>query len=86
MSECLPVCVCVCVTQVIMKDMFGGSVMDFAWTPDGMTLLAASYDGTIATVSFTEAELGREHTHTHRHTHRRAWFSHAGRLVSCVVV
>ena len=32
--------------------------MDAAWTPDGYSLLLASYDGTVAVCRFEEKELG----------------------------
>lgn len=31
--------------------------MDLAWAPDGLTLLAASTDGSIATLQFTTSDL-----------------------------
>ena len=34
------------------------AVSDMAWTPDGMTILACSGDGTIALLMFSEKELG----------------------------
>lgn len=46
-----------------MRRAFKAAVSDLAWTPDGLTLLAASLDGTIASVSFTNAELGTTLTH-----------------------
>jgi len=34
------------------------AVTDMAWTPDGMTLLACSGDGTIAVLMFSKEEFG----------------------------
>lgn len=43
---------------LVGEAFFKGGVMDLAWTPDGYSLLVASYDGTIAVCRFEEAELG----------------------------
>ena len=37
---------------------FKRAVMDVAWTPDGMTMVACSVDGTIAVFQFDEKDLG----------------------------
>ncbi len=36
-----------------------------AWTPDGMTILACSGDGTIALLMFSEKELGKPLSQVH---------------------
>lgn len=43
---------------LVLRRAFKASVSDLAWTPDGLTLLAASLDGTVACICFTPAELG----------------------------
>jgi protein HIRA/HIR1 len=40
------------------RAFFSSCVMDVAWTPDGMSLLACSYDGTVAAIHFTAEEIG----------------------------
>ncbi|KAJ3218135.1 HIR complex subunit [Dinochytrium kinnereticum] len=40
------------------QDVFKHSVLDLAWTSDGYTLLACSYDGTVAAFTFSTAEFG----------------------------
>ena len=40
------------------QQIFEGSVMDMAWTADGMGLLSCSYDGTICYMEFDESEFG----------------------------
>ncbi|CAG9463036.1 unnamed protein product [Pedinophyceae sp. YPF-701] len=42
-----------------IKKMFRQPLSDFAWAPDGLTLLMTSIDGTVGAVTFEEAELGR---------------------------
>jgi hypothetical protein len=42
-----------------MRRAFTDSISDLAWNRDGTVLLAVSLDGTAATVSFTEDEIGR---------------------------
>ena len=46
------------VTGVVLCVLCRHAVTDMAWTPDGMTLLACSGDGTIALLMFSEKELG----------------------------
>lgn len=41
------------------------AVSDMAWTPDGMTILACSGDGTIALLMFSEKELGKPLSQVH---------------------
>ncbi|KAJ1537148.1 HIR complex subunit [Nowakowskiella sp. JEL0078] len=41
-----------------IKQIFKHSVLDLTWTPDGLNLLACSYDGTVAVLSFDENEFG----------------------------
>lgn len=43
---------------LVLRRAFKAAVSDLAWTPDGLSVLAASLDGTIARVSFTSDELG----------------------------
>ncbi len=38
--------------------LFKSQVLDLAWTPDGMALLASSSDGTVACLQFEKSELG----------------------------
>ncbi|KAJ1930566.1 HIR complex subunit [Tieghemiomyces parasiticus] len=38
---------------------FEHNVTDLDWTPDGLTLMASSYDGTVAVMTFEEHELGQ---------------------------
>jgi len=44
---------------VVAQDMTGKAISDLAWTPDGMCLFVTSLDGSIVTLRFDEAELGR---------------------------
>jgi protein HIRA/HIR1 len=44
---------------VVTQDMSGKPISDLAWSPDGMSLFVTSLDGSIVTLRFDEAELGR---------------------------
>jgi protein HIRA/HIR1 len=44
---------------VVTQDMTGKAISDLAWSPDGMSLFVTSLDGSIVTLRFDEAELGR---------------------------
>lgn len=44
---------------VVAQDITGKAISDLAWSPDGMSLFATSLDGSILTLCFDEAELGR---------------------------
>ncbi|RKP13443.1 WD40-repeat-containing domain protein [Piptocephalis cylindrospora] len=41
-----------------ITDVFEHSVLDLAWSPDGFTLLACSYDGQVISITLESAELG----------------------------
>ncbi len=43
---------------LVAKTFFNQSVVDLAWSPDGLTLFAASIDGSVAMFAFDEKELG----------------------------
>ena len=43
---------------LVAKTFFQQSVVDLSWSPDGLTLFAASIDGSIAMFAFEESELG----------------------------
>lgn len=43
---------------VIVQDVTAKSVADLAWSPDGLTVFAASLDGAILAAQFKEGELG----------------------------
>jgi len=43
---------------VVLNDLFDSSVMDLAWSKDGMTLIACSHDGRIAGLNFDESDIG----------------------------
>ena len=43
---------------LVAKTFFNQSVVDLCWSPDGLTLFAASIDGTVAMFKFDEKELG----------------------------
>jgi len=43
---------------LVAKNVFEAGVNDICWTPDGFSLVASSIDGTVATFTFTEEELG----------------------------
>uniref|UniRef100_A0A8D8YSY3 Protein HIRA n=1 Tax=Cacopsylla melanoneura TaxID=428564 RepID=A0A8D8YSY3_9HEMI len=43
---------------VVMEDLFTSAVLDLAWSPNGLALLACSYDGTLACFLFTQSEIG----------------------------
>jgi hypothetical protein len=42
----------------VIHDVFESSILDLAWSKDGMVLLACSMDGSVAAVVLTEEELG----------------------------
>ena len=44
---------------LVVQDAFNNGVLDLVWLPDGLGLIASSYDGTIAVCTFREEELGR---------------------------
>lgn len=44
---------------VVFEDIFYKTITDLCWTPDGKSLFASSLDGTIAVISFEDAELGK---------------------------
>ncbi|XP_018573926.1 protein HIRA homolog [Anoplophora glabripennis] len=43
---------------VVIKDLFDDSVLDISWSSNGLYLLACSWDGTVACVTFTQEEIG----------------------------
>ncbi|KAI5742936.1 hypothetical protein M8J77_012801 [Diaphorina citri] len=43
---------------VVIEDLFSSTVLDLAWSPNGLALLACSYDGTLACFLFTQSEIG----------------------------
>ncbi|CAG9818845.1 unnamed protein product [Phaedon cochleariae] len=43
---------------VVIKDLFDDSVLDISWSSNGLYLLACSWDGTVACVTFTQQEIG----------------------------
>ena len=43
---------------VVVHDLFENSVLDLSWSHDGYTLMACSLDGTLASLVFTDKELG----------------------------
>lgn len=43
---------------VCLKSVFGNFVTDFSWSPNGMTLVASSFEGTSCCLTFSEEELG----------------------------
>lgn len=43
---------------LVLHDLFENSVLDLSWSHDGYTLMACSLDGTIASLVFTDKELG----------------------------
>ena len=45
--------------MILLCTLCRHAVSDMAWTPDGMTILACSGDGTIALLMFSEKELGK---------------------------
>ncbi|KAG2438957.1 hypothetical protein HYH02_010749 [Chlamydomonas schloesseri] len=44
---------------VVGRGFFGGMVNDVAWSADGRVMVAAAYDGSVATALFADGELGR---------------------------
>ena len=44
----------------VIHDVFESSILDLAWSKDGMVLLACSMDGSVAAVVLNEDELGEE--------------------------
>ena len=47
----------------VIHDVFESSILDLAWSKDGMVLLACSMDGSVAAVVLNEDELGEEFLH-----------------------
>ncbi|CAH1955908.1 unnamed protein product [Acanthoscelides obtectus] len=43
---------------VVIKELFNDSVLDITWSSNGLYLLACSWDGTVACVTFTQDEIG----------------------------
>lgn len=43
---------------VVIKDLFDDSVLDITWSSNGLYLLACSWDGTVACITFTQSEIG----------------------------
>jgi HIRA B motif len=43
---------------IVIKELFSHSVLDLAWSSDGLKLFACSYDGSIAEIEFEEKEFG----------------------------
>jgi protein HIRA/HIR1 len=43
---------------LVLRRAFKASVVDLAWTPDGASVIAASLDGTVASICFTDTEIG----------------------------
>ena len=43
---------------IVIKELFTHSVLDLAWSSDGLKLYACSYDGSIAAVEFEEKDFG----------------------------
>ena len=44
----------------VIHDVFESSILDLAWSKDGMVLLACSMDGSVAAVVLNEDELGED--------------------------
>nr|XP_023016100.1 protein HIRA homolog [Leptinotarsa decemlineata] len=44
---------------VVIKDLFNDSVLDISWSSNGLYLLACSWDGTVACITFTQEEIGK---------------------------
>ncbi len=51
--------------MILLCTLCRHAVSDMAWTPDGMTILACSGDGTIALLMFSEKELGKPLSQVH---------------------
>ena len=43
---------------VVVKELFEDSVLDITWNSDGLSVLACSWDGTVACVIFNSEEIG----------------------------
>ena len=43
----------------VIHDVFESSILDLAWSKDGLVLLACSMDGSVAAVVLNERELGK---------------------------
>ncbi|KAI1295149.1 HIR complex subunit [Mortierella claussenii] len=50
-----------------IKELFDHSFLDLSWTPDGQSLLACSYDGTVAVLLFQSENLGEAVPAEERH-------------------
>ncbi len=44
---------------LVVKELFTHSVLDLAWSSDGLKLYACSYDGSIAEIEFEEQDFGK---------------------------
>jgi len=44
--------------KLVVEEVFREAVLDLTWSPDGLSLFAASHDGSILVVSFDEESLG----------------------------
>ncbi|KAF4523135.1 hypothetical protein B566_EDAN003150 [Ephemera danica] len=44
---------------VVIKELFTSSVLDLSWSAGGLQLMACSWDGTVAYIQFSEAEMGK---------------------------
>ena len=42
----------------VAQNIFNYAILDMAWSTDGLTLYASSYDGTVACLCFEESEFG----------------------------
>ncbi|CAG0916956.1 unnamed protein product [Notodromas monacha] len=45
--------------RIVLESLFSDSVTDLSWSANGLELMASSWDGTIAFISFEPSELGR---------------------------
>ena len=52
---------------VCIKELFEHSFLDLSWTPDGQSLFACSYDGTVAVLLFQSENLGEAVPAEERH-------------------
>ncbi|KAG0328355.1 HIR complex subunit [Dissophora globulifera] len=52
---------------VAIKELFEHSFLDLSWTPDGQSLFACSYDGTVAVLLFQSENLGEAVPAEERH-------------------